>query len=644
MARMSTSHSIAALLCLLPVYLAAAGAGQTTGGPVVPPTPWVVAHRGASAYAPENTVPAFQLAAAQGATFVELDLRLTRDGQIVCLHDDSLERTTDVEQVFPTRGTGAGSGTGGPRRWPLEDFTLAELKQLDAGSWFGPEFRGTRIPTFGEAIDALRGRAGLFIELKSPERYEGIEALVLRELRTRGLDRPGADPRTPVLLQSFTASSLQRLAGPLRAGLPIHLLVGARDADSWLTTDGLARLKTFATGISPEKTSLQQHPEAVVRAREMGLLVTPYTFRSGVVTGFPDVRAEMAHYLRTFGVDGVITDNPDQAPHVEEGFTRRRAAFLDLIDRPRVPLAPVSRAGGDADGLLTEEVSFASEAGHRVPTLILKRRDQKGRQPAVIVLHGTGGSKNGMLPRLRDLAGAGFVAVAIDGRYHGERAGAAPPGGLSSYHEAIVRAYRTRREHPFLYDSVWDVMRLIDYLDTRADVDAARIGLTGISKGGMETYLTAAVDLRVAVAVPVIGVQSFQWALDHGAWDSRAWTLRDAIEAAARDSRSTVNASFMRTFYDRVAPGLYGKFDGPAMLPLIAPRPLLVINGDSDPRTPAAGVRECVAAAERVYLSHGAGDRLSAFMQPNAGHEVTPDADRRILSWFRTWLDPARGR
>jgi dipeptidyl aminopeptidase/acylaminoacyl peptidase len=99
-------------------------------------------------------------------------------------------------------------------------------------------------------------------------------------------------------------------------------------------------------------------------------------------------------------------------------------------------------------------------------------------------------------------------------------------------------------------------MRLIDYLETRPDVDASRIGLTGISKGGMETYLAAAVDPRIAVAVPLIGVQSFRWALDHGAWDSRAWTLRDALEVAAGESKESIGAGFMRKFYDRVAPGV----------------------------------------------------------------------------------------
>ena len=140
-------------------------------------TPWLVAHRGASAYAPENTVPAFRLAADQGANFVEFDLQLTKDRQVVCLHDNSLERTTDVEEVFPDRFRTTG-GAQAARRWMLEDFTLAEIRRLDAGAWFDAKFRGTRIPTFGETIEALRGRSGLFIEIKSPERYEGIERLI----------------------------------------------------------------------------------------------------------------------------------------------------------------------------------------------------------------------------------------------------------------------------------------------------------------------------------------------------------------------------------------------------------------------------------------------------------------------------------
>lgn len=295
--------------------IAAGGLESGAQKPAVgPQTPWVIAHRGASAYAPENTIPAFRLAAEQRATFVEFDLRLTKDRHVVCLHDDSLERTTDVEDVFPDRARTSGTGSETRRRWLLEDFTLAELRRLDAGSWFAPTFRGTRIPTFAETIEALRGRAGLFIELKSPERYEGIERMVLDELRRSGLDKPGADPRTPVLLQSFTASSLDILTNTLATPLPVHFLFGARDASPWITPEGLERVKRLATGISPEKAVLQDHSDLVARAQQVGLRVTPYTFRATAVPGFADVAAEMRHYLRELGVDGVITDNPDQAP------------------------------------------------------------------------------------------------------------------------------------------------------------------------------------------------------------------------------------------------------------------------------------------------------------------------------------------
>ena len=304
----SRTFIVAAALLIITV-LGVTASTQTRGGP---PAPWLVAHRGASAYAPENTVPAFVVAAEQGATFVEFDLQMTKDRRVVCLHDTSLERTTDVEAVFPDRARTLPSGA---RTWMLEDFTLGEIKRLDAGAWFDAKYRGTRIPTFGETIEALRGRSGLFIEVKAPERYEGIEKLIIAELKGRGLDRPDAEPRTPVLIQSFSADSLKIFKNTLQTTLPIHFLFGARDAAKWVTPEGLAAIKAFSTGISPEKVIVSEHSEAMERARKMGLLITPYTFRSTAVgAGHADVRAEMQHYLRTLKVDGVITDNPDLMP------------------------------------------------------------------------------------------------------------------------------------------------------------------------------------------------------------------------------------------------------------------------------------------------------------------------------------------
>jgi glycerophosphoryl diester phosphodiesterase len=285
---------------------------QPAAGDGLPPRPWTIAHRGASAYAPENTVPAFTLAIDQGADFVEIDLQRTKDGQLVILHDLTLERTTDVEQVFPDRARPAPDDPKKTPRWWLDDFTLAEIQRLDAGTWFKPKFAGTRIPTFDETLQSVHGHSGLFIELKAPERYPGIEAEMMAVLTRHGLHVPGADARTPIMLQSFTVPSIERLAA-MGTTLRLVVLVAARDADRWLSRDGLDEIRRFAGGISPEKPTLGTHADGWRRATELGLPITPWTFRSSAVKDYSNVTEEMRHYLRA-GAAGVITDNPDLAP------------------------------------------------------------------------------------------------------------------------------------------------------------------------------------------------------------------------------------------------------------------------------------------------------------------------------------------
>src|SRR5439155_754842 len=104
-------------------------------------------------------------------------------------------------------------------------------------------------------------------------------------------------------------------------------------------------------------------------------------------------------------------------------------------------------------------------------------------------------------------------------------------------------------------------LRQMDYLETRDDVDPKRIGVIGISKGGTETYLAAAADTRIAAAVPCISVQSFRWALDNNRWQARVGTIQPAVQEAAQSERVALNAQFVRTFYDRVVPGIYSEFD-----------------------------------------------------------------------------------
>ena len=324
-----------------------------------------------------------------------------------------------------------------------------------------------------------------------------------------------------------------------------------------------------------------------------------------------------------------------------------RAAFLKLVDRPRVSLAAsASEPLNISEGKFTQiAFSFAADAQQRVPGILVKSasvsRNAPVRRPVVIALHGTSGTKESQLPLLTELAELGFIAVAIDGRYHGARTKAGK--GSVEYSDAILRAYRERPngEHPFFFDTAWDVMRLIDYLETRDDVDASRIGLIGFSKGGIETYLAAAADPRIGVAVPCIGVQSFGWAIDHDSWQSRISTIQSAFDIAAQESEvAKPGADFVRKFYDGVAPGIYHQFDGPAMLPLIAPRPLLSINGETDDRTPLPGLEQCAAPTRAAYEAAGAEDRFVLHIQPQTGHKVTPEAMQLARQWFVRWLKP----
>lgn len=141
------------------------------------------------------------------------------------------------------------------------------------------------------------------------------------------------------------------------------------------------------------------------------------------------------------------------------------------------------------------------------------------------------------------------------------------------------------------------------------------------------------------MVVSALGVQSFDWALEHGGWSVRTDSFKPAIQGAARDAGVWfVTASFARRFYDRVAPGIYSEFDGPAMLPLIAPRPLLAINGSLDSKTPPGGLRECMNAANKAYAAAGAPDKVRFVIEPDTGHEVTPEAAKTAVEWLARWL------
>ena len=275
----------------------------------------LVAHRGASADAPEHTLAAYRLAMAQGADFVEQDLAVTKDGVLICLHDASLERTTNVEELFPDRATTQTIEGRTRKAWLANDFTLAEIKRLDAGSWFDPKFKDEKIVTFDEAVALIKGQAGLFPELKTPEIYAGrdvkFEEMVAAALDKNGLRGPKADPKTPVILQTFGQDSARKLA-EIKIGVPVALLLGS--PVGFETAEGVKKWKGIVQGFGPAKQIVLKNPDFVKWAHAEGMTVTPYTFRSAETGTFKDVTAEMSHYLYTLGVDAVFTDNPDKFP------------------------------------------------------------------------------------------------------------------------------------------------------------------------------------------------------------------------------------------------------------------------------------------------------------------------------------------
>jgi glycerophosphoryl diester phosphodiesterase len=279
-----------------------------------PPRKQLVAHRGASAYAPEHTREAYVLAIEQGADFVEQDLAVSKDGVLVCIHDLTLERTTDVEAVFPDRFVTAEVNGKPARRWLVADFTVSELKRLDAGSWFDAKFAAARIPTFQEAVDLVRGKAGMYPELKDPAFYRdrGVkpETLLADALRKNRLE---ADPKTPVIIQSFDEVTVRALRDILPR-VPRVWLVEAKWTDRVDSADKVRAIATWATGLGPNKQIVAARPEIVAWAHAAGLTVTPWTFRASNTGTFPSVRDEMAKFLYEYGVDALFTDNPDQFP------------------------------------------------------------------------------------------------------------------------------------------------------------------------------------------------------------------------------------------------------------------------------------------------------------------------------------------
>ncbi|XWS72557.1 hypothetical protein CRYUN_Cryun02cG0050000 [Craigia yunnanensis] len=355
-------------------------------------------------------------------------------------------------------------------------------------------------------------------------------------------------------------------------------------------------------------------------------------------------------------VNGTVTNAEKLQSQFLELLRTRRSSQVPLTVEPAKPVVnplyqevppptsseemescPKANIGNLKELLKEENLYLHTEAGEqgKLPLLILSMKDSNlEKRPAVVFLHSTHKCKEWLRPLLEAYASRGYVAIGVDSRYHGERA-----KSLTTYKEALVSSWKNGDTMPFIFDTVWDLIKLADFLTQREDIDPTRIGITGESLGGMHAWFATFADTRYAVAAPIIGVQGFRWAIDNDMWEARVNSIKAVFEEARIDlGQSAIDKKVVEKVWDRIAPGLASQFDSPYSIPVIAPRPLLILNGADDPRCPLDGIETPTKRALKVYAKAHSSNNFKLIAQPGIGHKLTPLMVKEASDWMDKFL------
>lgn len=247
-----------------------------------------IAHRGASGYAPEHTFYAYDKAHKEfNADYIELDLQMTKDGNLIAMHDEDVERTTG-------------------HKGRVEDYTTKELKQMDVGSWFNKkypkyakkEYKGAKIPTLEEILDRYGDNANYYIETKSPDVYPGMEEKLLHSLEKHNLLSDQKLNKGQVVIQSFSQESLLKVAN-MNNQIPLVQLVDENKLSTFTSKD-LKFISSYAIGVGPDYSDLDE--QMVQKLHNYNLKVHPYTVNT---------EKDMQQMLN-IGVDGVFSNYIDK--------------------------------------------------------------------------------------------------------------------------------------------------------------------------------------------------------------------------------------------------------------------------------------------------------------------------------------------